>query len=124
MPKNKIYVEFEPDTGAITGQYQQHTPLVPIEGRGVIEVDEAPRFKDHYVSEGQVVERKSFNVPNTQVSGSFEMTLPIGAEAKWLDEWYTVDDGLLELTLDQVGTFPLVLKHPHFKTRLVTLENN
>ncbi|WDE11339.1 hypothetical protein [Thalassomonas haliotis] len=70
-----------------------------------------------------VVDKHSFIVPSLQSSGAFTMDLPVNTRVRWLDTWYDITDGILEIELDQSGNFPLIIKHPLYITEYLTLEN-
>ena len=63
-------------------------------------------------------------LPDGQWSGNYyEVPVPAGTKAFWQGECYEVDDGLLEVLVDQPGVHSLKLTHPIYETRGIDLEN-
>ena len=125
MLKNNVYIEYILVSGLITSQSSSHSPPVAHEGNAIMEIDDECDINACRVDldTQKVVDKYSFNVPSLEISGSFQMDLPINTRVRWLDSWYDITDGSLEIDLDQPGDFPLIIKHPLYITEYLTLEN-
>jgi len=124
--KNSVtQVEYDLKTGEVLSQYQGFEMPIPSTGKGIAQSDTLVDCRTQYIDvrTKTVKDKNTFSVPETKVSGLFVMELPVGTTAVWQDETYLVNDGCIEITLDQIGRFPLRLRHPAYIGEEVIIEN-
>ncbi|WAK44631.1 hypothetical protein vBAmePPT11V19_00005 [Alteromonas phage vB_AmeP_PT11-V19] len=93
------------------------------ENEVVLEDKELPLPDYFYDSNSKSIkERHSFRVGNWD-NDYYTLLLPANTEVIWQSEKYTVEDGVLEVMVDQAGSHAITLIHPHYKTEVRYLEN-
>lgn len=119
------FIEFNEVTGDITSSTRSVARPLASAGHRIKETIDFTDPDAFYVNIAtyEVVAKANFELPAMPVSGIFSMAVPQGTLVKWLGDWYTINDGLLEIVIDQIGSFPLVLRHEFFITEYTTIEN-
>jgi hypothetical protein len=119
------YTEYNKVTGEIisvvSGPYK---PVASASTNKIIKILSVPDQHRVDLSTLEIVDRYEFENPETNVSGLFTMQVPINTNIVWDNESYTVDDGLLEIEIDQPGSYKLLLTHPCYFTKELTIENS
>tara|TARA_R110001583_G_scaffold21308_3_gene80882 strand:+ start:34785 stop:35159 length:375 start_codon:yes stop_codon:yes gene_type:complete len=73
-----------------------------------------------------VVKKSTFDyASHPKTSGNLLLTnVPINTELHWQSESFTIIDGVIDIDLDQLGLFTLLLCHPLYLDRVITIENS
>ncbi|MFC6441035.1 hypothetical protein [Bowmanella sp. JS7-9] len=123
MQNVNSFVVYEVATGIIRRKIQCRPDEIVLNvGEGMIEGD--VDLDQYYVDPTQpaLVPRMQF-AEGVLADGYFTIALPVGTTVLWQSEIYTVDDGELDVLVDQPGVFSLHLSHPHYVHKVVNIEN-
>lgn len=66
---------------------------------------------------------KQYFAEGEWVGGEFVIPLPIGTVLVWQGQQFVIDDGQAEITVDQPGEHIAKAYHPHYHSRVYTIEN-
>lgn len=119
---NKRYV-----CNAVTGRIR-----LKVSGHGVDNVNEdevvvkhedVNLFEHYYDVVSQSIVSKKVFAEGQWNSDTYTVQLPEGTVVYWKGEKYEVQDGILELLVDQAGSHILTITHPHYITESRSIEN-
>lgn len=79
-----------------------------------------------YVADGELVMKKDFDYLNnyTTTGNLILENVPVGTIIYWDDDEYEIPDGVIDIDIDQVGSFRLSLTHPQYNDKEIIIENN
>ncbi len=123
--QNDKYTEYNKNTGAIYSVTECHIPPLPCCADNlIIKKASVPEENRVDIDTLEIKPRFYFTKVNTLVDGLFSMVVPIGTYAVWDNEQYYIDDGLLEIEVNHVGSYSLLLSHPCYFPMEVIVESN
>lgn len=122
----KPYIFYRLSDGFILRKILTDDDDTPIPNAGEGYIESASNIDDSYVDitvNPAVVVAKSVFPDGVLAGGYFTVNVPVGTTAIWQGQRYQVDDGVLEVLINEAGVFPLTLYHPKYIVREYEIEN-
>lgn len=117
------YVNYDKDTGEIISAGSgaaMHLDSVKNNQYGYLEVEGDHRL--HYVN--LETEELRDKIPfDLTVNGMTISGIPVGTSVRVEDDFYIVDDGVLEVTSDIPETIRIILKHVNYLKEVLSIES-